>query len=159
MQLALFDIAPAQPTVDLPLARPLPANPRVLHTQDCYFETIVDKAWRLEIGIGRNSAGYHHADSHMTGWSGHAAPVFVGPNPQPDFATARHAAWQSLIDRLTRELTGPNYSHLSDGQKATLRAMIERGIEAAARNLAKVKGRHHAEIAMNRLQATLAASE
>ena len=32
-------------------------------------------------------------------------------------------------------------------------------IEAAARNLAKVKGRHHAEIAMNRLQATLAASE
>lgn len=34
-----------------------------------------------------------------------------------------------------------------------------RTIEAAARNLAKVKGRHHAEIAMNRLQATLAASE
>ena len=32
-------------------------------------------------------------------------------------------------------------------------------IEAAARNLVKVKGRHNSEIAMNRLQATLAASE
>lgn len=132
MQLALFDTAPTLPSITLPLARISPTNPRVLHTQDCYFETIIDKVWRLEIGIGRNSAGYHHADSHMTGWSGHAAPVFVSPITQPDFATAHHCAWQAMIERLTRELTGANYSHLSDGQKATLRTMIDRATEAQA---------------------------
>jgi len=131
-QLALFATAPDQPTATLPLARPLPANPCVLHMQDCYFETIVDKAWRLEIGIGRNAAGYHHTDCHMTGWAGHAAPVFTGTAPLPDFATAHHAAWQSLIQRLDAELTGQNSAHLSPGQKATLRTMIERAIEAQA---------------------------
>lgn len=131
-QLALFDIAPAQPTATLPLARISPTNPRALRTQDCYFETITDKGWRMEIGIGCDAIGYHHSDCHITGWSGHAGPVHAGPNPLRDFATARHAAWQSLIDRLARELTGPNYSHLSDGQKATLRTMIERAIEAQA---------------------------
>ncbi len=133
-QLALFDPAPAEMTaITLPIARPNPTNQAVMHTQDCYYETAQDhNHWRIEIAIGRNPAGYHHTDCHLTGWSGHAAPVFVSANPKPDFATAHHAAWQSLIERLDGELTGPNQLHLSPGQKATLRTMIERAIEAQA---------------------------
>ena len=42
-------------------------------------------------------------------------------------------------------------------QAQTIARLLE--IEKAARNLDNVKGRHNTEIAMNRLRATLAASE
>lgn len=131
-QLALFDQSTAAASADLPVARLNPTNPCALHTQDCYFETITDKGWRMEIAIGRSAAGYHSAPSHYTGWSGSMSPVFVRTTAHDNFARAHHAAWQTLIDKIGRELTGQNHRHLSDGQKQVMRDMIERAIEAQA---------------------------
>lgn len=131
-QLALFDQSNQVISDDLPIARLNPTNPRALHTQDCYFETITDKGWRMEIAIGRSAAGYHSTPSHYTGWSGELSPVFVRAVAHDNFASAHYAAWQALIDKIGRELTGQNHSHLSDGQKQVMRNMIERAIEAQA---------------------------
>ena len=57
---------------------------------------------------------------------------------------------QALLDDLTR--TQGSVAIVSAALSAAEREVQRlRAIEAAARNLAKVKGRHHSELAMNQL--------
>ena len=71
---------------------------------------------------------------------------------QPD-QTLEHA--KERIDALEQQLN--EAAQCIANQSQTIARLLE--IEKAARNLQKAKGRHNTEIAMNRLQATLAASE
>lgn len=107
-QLALFDPAPAEmAAITLPIARLNPTNQAVMHTQDCYYETVQDhNHWRIEIAIGRSAQGYHAAPSHATGWSGNLSPVFIRTTAHANFATAHYAAWQSLIERAIKAQFG-----------------------------------------------------
>ena len=59
------------------------------------------------------------------------------------------------VDRMRSDIEGAAECVANQSQK--IARLLE--IEKAARNLQKAKGRHNTEIAMNRLQATLAASE
>lgn len=85
------------------------------------------------------------------------------PGPWYTSASAEHAVWFDIKDR--RHLIADtsddfaddgNAEYIAAVNPATVMALLDeldrlRTIEAAARNLVKVKGRHHAEIAYQKL--------
>ncbi len=85
-------------------------------------------------------------------------------------APAEHAVWKDIGDRryliadTSDGFTDDNNSeYIAAANPSTVLALLDeldrlRTIEAAARNLAKVKGRHNSELAMNQLLEALKCS-
>ena len=89
------------------------------------------------------------------------------PGPWYTSAPSEHAVWKDIGDRryLIADTSDGftddnNYEYIAAANPATVLALLDeldrlRTIEAAARNLAKVKGRHNSELAMNQLLESL----
>jgi hypothetical protein len=87
---------------DLPIARVHEENNKCLCIEDCYWEDhIVDNSSSWKIGVGRTDSGFHWSFGWKHRSGGCSGPVFIREIPAPDFKSARLAAIDELLVRLS----------------------------------------------------------